>query len=115
MRRGGRRFGRSRSLGPKADKVGGGGYNDLIVLLLRFTMKAYRTTITIDDPKEIILRDLPFDAGQSVEIVVVPRNRENGEAAAKLRALLRDTQALPQARSLTEDDIAAEVAAHRAG
>jgi hypothetical protein len=78
-------------------------------------MKAYRTTITIDDPKEIVLRDLPFDAGQSVEIVVVPHGGVDGESAARLRRLFQETQALPQAQTLTEDDIAAEVAAHRAG
>lgn len=78
-------------------------------------MKAYRTTLTIDDPREIVLRDLPFDRGQSVEILVVPQNGVGGESAAQLRALFRETQALPQAQALTEDDIAAEVAAYRAG
>ncbi len=78
-------------------------------------MKAYRTTITIDDPQEVVLRDLPFDRGQSVEIVVVPQNGADGTSTEKLRALFQETQALSQARALTEDDIAAEVAAYRAG
>jgi antitoxin ParD1/3/4 len=78
-------------------------------------MKAYRTSVTIDDPKQIVLRDLPFNAGQSVEIVIVPRGGVDGESSAKLRTLFRETQALPQSQALSEDDVIAEVAAHRAG
>ncbi len=78
-------------------------------------MKTYRITLTIDDPQEVVLKNLPFDRGQSVEIVVVPHNWADGESAAKLRALFKETQALPQSRALTEDDIAADVAAYRAG
>jgi hypothetical protein len=77
-------------------------------------MKAYRTTLTIDDPKEIVLRDLPFDRGQSVEIVVLPRNGAGDkDSVGTLRALFRETQALPHVQALTEEDILAEVAAYR--
>jgi hypothetical protein len=32
-----------------------------------------------------------------------------------IRALFRETQALPQVQTLTDDDVAAEIAAYRAG
>ena len=35
--------------------------------------------------------------------------------AAEWRRLLRETQALPVAQRITDEDIAAEIAAHRAG
>jgi hypothetical protein len=78
-------------------------------------MKAYRTTLTVEDSKQVVLRDLPFDSGQRVEILVVPEKANGRDAAKELRSLLKDTQALPQVRALSDDDIAAEVAAYRAG
>jgi hypothetical protein len=33
----------------------------------------------------------------------------------EIRALFRETQALPQVQTLTDDDVAAEIAAYRAG
>jgi hypothetical protein len=75
-------------------------------------MNAYRKYITIDDPRRVVLEDLPFRHGQRVEVVLLAEE-ERGED--QLRALLRDTQALPQAKILTEEELAAEIEAYRAG
>ena len=79
-------------------------------------MTAYKKYVTIKDPKSLVLTDLPFKQGQVVEVVVIAQ--DNGDSEARLRdlqALLRETQALPQAQAISEDEIAAEIEAYRAG
>lgn len=76
-------------------------------------MKAYRTYLTIGDAKQVVLADLPFEPGERVEVLVLAQEVDRAEALGRLEALLRETQALPQLESLTEDDIAEEIAARR--
>jgi hypothetical protein len=76
-------------------------------------MTTYRTQITIEEPGRIVLTDLPFPAGQRVEIVVIANGRDQASRAQALQALLKETQALPQAQALSEEEIAAEIAAYR--
>ena len=60
-------------------------------------MKEFRTSLTIKDPKSVVLSDLPFSEGQEVEVVVVAKD-EIDTRARQLRDLLKATQALPDAR-----------------
>jgi hypothetical protein len=76
-------------------------------------MKAIKRTVTIDDPKQLILTNLPFLEGQRVEVVMLAED-EPAYRVAEVRELFRTTQALPQIQSITEDEIAAEIAAYRA-
>lgn len=76
-------------------------------------MKAYRTYLTITDPRQTVLENLPFEAGERVEILVLSQEIERREAVDRLEALFKQTQALPQTQHLTEDDIAEEIAAYR--
>lgn len=78
-------------------------------------MKAYRTYLTITDTKQVVLDNLPFQPGERVEVLVLAQEVDPVEAVGRLEALLRQTQALPQAQDLTDDDIAEEVAAYRSG
>jgi predicted DNA-binding antitoxin AbrB/MazE fold protein len=78
-------------------------------------MKAYRTYLTIEDPKQVVLPDVPFRSGQQVEIVVRAADENNAERVNELKALLKATQALPQVQALSEDDIRREVEAYRSG
>ncbi|HSB09997.1 MAG TPA: hypothetical protein VLM38_10980 [Blastocatellia bacterium] len=79
-------------------------------------MTAYKKYVTIDDPKSLVLTDLPFKQGQTVEVVVTAQdNGESEERVSVLKALLKETQALPQAKAISEDEIAAEIEAYRAG
>jgi len=77
-------------------------------------MREFRTSLTIKDPKSVVLSDLPFAEGQEVEVVVVAKD-EMDTRARQLRDLLKATQALPNARTLTEEDIAQEIDAYRNG
>ena len=78
-------------------------------------MNAYRTWLTIDDPKRVVLSDVPFPPGQRVEILVVEADGDRQDALEELRATLKSTQSLPQARTITAEEIAAEIEAYRSG
>lgn len=76
-------------------------------------MKAYRTYLTVPDTKQVVLSDVPFQPGQVVEVLVLAQDDDRALALRRLDALLKTTQALPQVQTLTDDEIAAEVAAYR--
>jgi len=79
-------------------------------------MNAYKTSTVITPSKQVILSDMPFGVGDEVEVVV--SRSENGSRTnrvKKLKALFKQTQSLPQVRSLTEDEIVREIEAHRSG
>ena len=73
-------------------------------------MIAYKRYVTIQDPQRIVLSDLPFRTGQRVEIVMIADEDMNARIEA-VQNLFKTTQALPQAKTLTEDEIAAEIEA----
>lgn len=76
-------------------------------------MNTFRTFATVEDPNRLVLADVPFPAGQRVEVIVVGTTR--AERLQKLRELFRATQQLPQARVVSEEEIRAEIAACRNG
>jgi antitoxin ParD1/3/4 len=83
---------------------------------LEDVMTAYKKYVKIKDPKSLVLNDLPFKQGQVVEVVMTAQdNGESEDRVRDLQALLKETQALPQAQAISEDEIAAEIEAYRAG
>lgn len=78
-------------------------------------MKAYRTYLIIEDPKQVILSDLPFRVGEKVEVVILGSEDDRTTRVRELQALFKETQVLPQAQALSEDDILQEVEAYRSG
>lgn len=78
-------------------------------------MIAYKRTVTIQDPRELVLNDLPFRPGQRVEVVLLAEETPPNISQLELQSLFRDTQALPIAQTITDDEIAAEIEAYRAG
>ncbi|HMT22218.1 MAG TPA: hypothetical protein PKE20_13425 [Promineifilum sp.] len=77
-------------------------------------MIAYKRTVTIQNPRELVLNDLPFEAGQRVEVVLLAEESQSDDVLSELQKLLRDTQALPPARTITDEEIVAEIEAWRA-
>jgi hypothetical protein len=78
-------------------------------------MIAYREYATVQESKQIVLSNVPFRPGQRVEVVLIAEEEQPAARVQELRALFKATQALPQAQTITEGDIAAEIAAYRAG
>lgn len=78
-------------------------------------MATYKTFITIEDPNQIVLSNLPFQKGQRVRVVLLAEDDERATISQKLRDLFKKTQALPEVSKITEEEIVAEVAAYRRG
>ncbi|MEH2405411.1 hypothetical protein [Nostoc sp.] len=78
-------------------------------------MNAYKTYITITDPKQVVLSDLPFQAGQKVEVIILAEDNQRATLAAELKKLFKEIQATHADHPLTEEEIAAEIEAYRQG
>ncbi len=76
-------------------------------------MRAYRTYVVVEDSGQVTLSDMPFQAGERVKVVVIADEPTPATKLTTLEQLLKTTQALPQARFLTDAEVAAEVAAVR--
>lgn len=76
-------------------------------------MKAYRTYLTIKDPKQVVLSNVPFRPGQQVEIVLLAKDEDNSDRMQELRELFKTTQSLQQLQALSEEDIIREIEAYR--
>ena len=76
-------------------------------------MNTYRRRLVVQDPKQIVLSDVPFQTGQEVEIILRSVEQPTVERKSDLRDLLKKTQSLPQIQTLTEEDILAEIEAYR--
>lgn len=73
-------------------------------------MLAYKRIVTVKKSGSIVLKYLPLQAGQRVEVVVIEDEEEQKERIRNLRALLKETQEILQAKAITDDQIAEEVA-----
>jgi hypothetical protein len=78
-------------------------------------MNAYKKYITITDPCQLILSDLPFQVGQRVEIIILAEDNPRTEISKKLRDLFDKTQLLPEVQDITEAEIEAEIEAYQRG
>lgn len=78
-------------------------------------MLAYKQYVTIKDPAKIELSGLPFRVGQRVEVLMIAEDDDRTARVQELKALFRSTQALPQIKVITDEMIAEEVEAYRAG
>ena len=82
-------------------------------------MGTFRIRTTISKDGKLSIRGLPFRPGAKVEVIVREEAKKVSASkrkalAGELKALFKEIQSLPQARSITEEEIAAEIAAYRA-
>ncbi|MBW4628753.1 MAG: hypothetical protein KME49_25365 [Brasilonema octagenarum HA4186-MV1] len=78
-------------------------------------MNAYKIYVTIEDPNNVVLSNLPFQRGQRVEVIILAEDNEKSAMSQKMRDLFDRTQSLPGVQEITSEDIAAEVEAYRRG
>ena len=79
--------------------------------------RAVRKIVTVKPGGVIELRAEELAPGTVAEVIVLTDNdgvSAGAERTEELAALFKETQALPEARVVTEEEIAAEVAAYRA-
>lgn len=81
-------------------------------------MEIFRTRATVSKDGKLSIKGLPFCPGEKVEVLVRAEEPtpviERRALVSELKAVFREMQALPQAKTITEDEIAAEIAAYRA-
>jgi hypothetical protein len=82
-------------------------------------METFRTRATISKDGNLSIKGLPFRPGAKVEVIVRAETEkvsagQRKALADELQALFKEIQSLPQAKSITEEEIAAEIAAYRA-
>lgn len=78
-------------------------------------MLAYKQYVTIKDPAKLELNGLPFRSGQRVEVVMIAEDDDRSAQIEELRTLFRSTQSLPHVKTVSDELIAEEVEAYRAG
>ena len=78
-------------------------------------MNTYKTYVQIDASGRLVLEGLPFPEGSLLEVLVVDQSHQPEERTEIWRALMRHVQSLPQAKSVTDEEIAAEIDAQRSG
>ena len=76
-------------------------------------MSIYRKRLVIQDTKQVVLDDLPFQSGQEVEVTLRLTKNTPEVQNKTLRTLFKTTQQLPQIKTLTEDEILAEIKTYR--
>jgi hypothetical protein len=82
-------------------------------------METFRTRATVSKDGNLSIKGLPFRPGAKVEVIVRAETKKVSASQRKaladeLQALFKEIQSLPQAKSITEEEIAAEIAAYRA-
>ncbi len=76
-------------------------------------MQAYRTYARVQPGGELALSHVPFAPGSLVEVLVVGSERNSAEREQEWGRLMETVQSLPQAATISDADIAAEIDAAR--
>jgi hypothetical protein len=78
---------------------------------------AFRKKVTVRADGKIEIESANLKQGAKAEVIILieDTNAERQKRVRRLKALFKATQALPQAKTITEEEIAAEIAAYRAG
>ncbi|MFZ1042169.1 MAG: hypothetical protein WAN58_12765 [Anaerolineales bacterium] len=82
-------------------------------------METFRIRTTISKDGKLSIKGLPFRPGAKVEVIVREEARkvsasQRKELASEMQSVFKEIQSLPQARTITEAEIADEIAAYRA-
>jgi len=79
-------------------------------------MDTFRIFTTVSKDGKLSIKGLPFRPGAKVEVTVraeAQKSMAKRQALAdELKSLLKEIQSLPQAKAITEKEIAAEIAAY---
>ena len=78
-------------------------------------LTAYRKKVIVRPDGRIEIPEPILKPGTEAEVIVLVESETAEARVEEWKALFKETQALPQAQTITEEDIAAEIAAYRAG
>ena len=77
-------------------------------------METFRIRTTVSKDGKLSINNLPFRPGEKVDVIVRGGIKNRQALANDLQGLFKEIQSLPQAKSITEEEIAAEIATYRA-
>lgn len=78
-------------------------------------MSSYETIATVEKAGTVHVSGVPFDAGTEVEVLISPRRRPADEFSAAWKRLCEALRRRPQIRTMSEEEIEAEIIRQRAG
>jgi hypothetical protein len=78
-------------------------------------MKAYETSVTVEPQGDIRVVGVPFPPGTEVEVTISPKRKTAAEFAEAWQRVASELRRLPQARTITDDEIEQEIDDYRAG
>ena len=78
-------------------------------------MQSFETSATVGDNGQAQLTGLPFPSGTEIEVSVIPRRRPPEDFAAAWERVSRELRSARSVKNITDDEIQAEINAHRAG
>jgi hypothetical protein len=77
-------------------------------------MKAFEATSIVEPSGEVRVAGVPFSAGTEVEVLVSPKRQSGDDFRKTWDEVCRRLRSLPPIANLTDEEIQAEVAEHRA-
>jgi hypothetical protein len=77
-------------------------------------METFRISTTVSKDGRLSIKGLPFRPGAKVDVTVRAEAQKRQALAGELKSLFKEIRSLPQAKAITEQEIAAEIAAYRA-
>ena len=77
-------------------------------------MKAFEATAIVEPTGEIRVAGVPFSAGTEVDVIVSPKRQSGDDFRRNWEEVCRQLRSLPTTASVSDEEIQAEVAEHRA-
>ena len=77
-------------------------------------MDTFQTTAKVEAAGEIRVPGVPFSAGTEVDVIVSPKRTSAEDFRSVWEQVCEQLRSLPQLATVTEQEVEAEIAAHRA-
>lgn len=80
-----------------------------------FAMNSFGISATVQSTGDILVAGVPFAPGTEVEVVISPKRKSATEFSQAWQRVCGEIRTVPQAASLSDDDIQHEIDDYRAG
>ena len=78
-------------------------------------MKAYEISTTVEPQGDVRVIGVPFAPGTEVEVTISPKRKTAAEFSEVWQRVTDELRRMPQARTITDDEIEQEIDDYRAG
>ena len=77
-------------------------------------MKTFEVTAIVEPTGEVRVAGVPFSAGTEVDVIVSPKRQSGEDFRRNWEEVCRQLRSLPTVANVSDEEIQAEVAEHRA-